>query len=162
MRDFIIGYNSEQIEQCLENLLNLVFNRSIGCTPHELHFKKNGLGESIEVSPQIYARANEITQSQILYDKNIRKNKKEVCDIKIGDLIFVKASRGSKQSILWKGPYQVLETNLKSNGLKIQIEKNRNHGSMHKIVLFGGAECRNQIFIKIDYDNQCLKCHCFE
>ncbi|KRH93800.1 putative LTR transposable element, partial [Pseudoloma neurophilia] len=155
MRIFIIGYNTEQVEKCLENRLNLVYNRSIGCTPHELHFKKNGLDDSIEVSPQITDKANEISYNQALYDKNVKNYKKRRFDIKIGDLIFMKTPRGSKQSILWDGPFLVLKTNSKSNGIKIQLKKNRNQWiNARNCFSWKGAECRNQNLIKTDQNNQ--------
>lgn len=104
MRFYNYDYSEADIVQTLENRFNLVHNRSINCTPHELHFGINGLNPNITTPSDLKNKANQTTIKINEYDQRTKNKNKKEFNLNVGDLVFTDTNRNKKKETLWDGP----------------------------------------------------------
>lgn len=124
MRYALFDHNESDILKILHNRLDCVYNRSIGCSPYELHFKENPLDISHKLPKNLTEIANRISKKRSIYDINAYNKKPKHRDIKIDDQVFVETPRHRKQEILFDGPFRVIDRNTGNSGIKT-INHNR-------------------------------------
>lgn len=150
MRYCKYNYAQKQILNLLHNRLNLVYNRSICFSPPELHSNQNPLDNSIQLPKDIASIANDKTNSQNTYDMNLQNKSARNLHINFGEFIYMNTPRHKKQDILYDGPFEVIETDNRNNGLKIILHNNKSQWiNQRNCFLFRQAEYRS-----VPYDKQ--------
>ncbi|KRH94896.1 pol polyprotein [Pseudoloma neurophilia] len=125
MRIVRYKFPKRDIISLIHNRLNFVYNRSIDCSPHMLHYRENPLNPNQSIDHHITEKANTISQKISQYDKTKFNSNKKNCQFEIGDFIYVKTPRVKKRDYLFDGPFEIHQLDRRNNGLKILLHNNK-------------------------------------
>lgn len=146
MRVYDIQFTPTEIINIIEARLNKVYNRSIGCSPYELHYNMNALNENISTPENIQEKANEKTKQTVQYDKSQKNQNKKPFNIRINDMIYVRTTRNKKQQTLFEGPFTVTEVNINKNGIRFDNMRNKpTWVNARNAIIWKRAECRDDV-----------------